>query len=1299
MKTATEYAAYIVKKLWTLAAILLVLFAVAISVLRYSLPYMDDKKDLFEEYVATQYGVDVSIGSLSATWNGLGPAIVLNDVVLTQNESSPVGIHITETQIELDFWATVRSQMIKSKRFELIGMNLDVDLERLQQGSGNFPVVDALASLFLEQLQQFSLRQSRINIKSTHNQQTIQLLRVSWFNRGERHQGTGQLRVDELAKNSAYFALDLRGDKSNLNGVFYAKAEDLDVSPWVNELLQTDAPLSAGRGNFVYWAGIQNGSLANMQLRLEESSFSWDTQDGELVTKVKGGQLFAIPDQQGWIFNLNDVLLQIDDEIVMSTWAGRIDNAGNITLNSAEPITLSPLKPLLALYMGEQQKALFAQLDPTLRVDKLQMNVRQQGISALSEFRQLGWRQTEDIPGIQDLHGSFYWYKNQGKLSISAEYGEVLVDNLLPENLIFNQLAAQIYLDDTAQGMSVVVPELMFVSDPLSFTQSMRLNTADSRLSLQTHISSVDVTDLPLLFPERHMGKETREYLIDAFGQRGEVVGANVLWHGALEAFPFTEQNGIFQASVYVQQADFRFSDEWPMLEELDIELLFENEGLTMRSPSSRLMGVNVGQMTAVIPRLADGAVLTIDAQGSGTGTQLTELMLESSLASSVGRTLQQGVVVEGDIQATLNLTIPLSGNDVVARGEVLLRDNPMQFPSVGLNTQQANGVIKFVNDKVTAEGLTALLFEQPIEVVFDGEDTRSGYQANARLSGQWQILPLIERLNPAFTEYVSGAQAWQADLSLTLPEDGFDYEFILRSDMRDIASTLPAPFAKRQDRPLPLLISSKGNEQASTLAINLGEDIRFNGILPHRELQFSRAHLALGESDFVGLGVGFSISANLPEIDASEWYRTIELLLSGVESAQHSVLNAPERIFVEAQQLHIAGQTIESVEMTAKQRGQDWLLAVNSEQARADLTLFDDWNNKGVDIDADFIRLSELRFDKSTQADDGASVSWKPESLPPIRLECRSCSVFGYELGNVSLRAVKAESGLAIERLLIQSAHAKLDASGDWLLSEQVNSTHLSGTLESSDFGQFLQGFDLQAGIKDSEADFNFDLSWSGSPFDFGFEQLNGGVKWNLTDGYLTQVSDQGSRIFTLLSLNSLVRKLSLDFRDVFAKGFFYDKMDGSFSINDGTVLTRDTVIDGGAGEMTIEGYTDLVSRELNYNVSFTPNVTGNLPFLVYFMVNAPTAIAALAIDQVLTSAKVISNVNYSVTGTLDEPILTETGRDSREIELPAQRSPGDDQPVSPAEPDQPVEQTSSLGSDLPRVSLTISEELNSGA
>jgi uncharacterized protein YhdP len=89
------------------------------------------------------------------------------------------------------------------------------------------------------------------------------------------------------------------------------------------------------------------------------------------------------------------------------------------------------------------------------------------------------------------------------------------------------------------------------------------------------------------------------------------------------------------------------------------------------------------------------------------------------------------------------------------------------------------------------------------------------------------------------------------------------------------------------------------------------------------------------------------------------------------------------------------------------------------------------------------------------------------------------------------------------------------------------------------------------------------------------------------------------------------------------------------------------------------MQGYTDLNAQRLNYQIEFAPNVTSSLPVIVAWMVNPATALAALALDQVLTSAKVISNIKFSLTGTLDNPQLTELGRDSKEVTLPARAKP----------------------------------------
>ena len=247
----------------------------------------------------------------------------------------------------------------------------------------------------------------------------------------------------------------------------------------------------------------------------------------------------------------------------------------------------------------------------------------------------------------------------------------------------------------------------------------------------------------------------------------------------------------------------------------------------------------------------------------------------------------------------------------------------------------------------------------------------------------------------------------------------------------------------------------------------------------------------------------------------------------------------------------------------------------------------------------------------------------------------------------------------MQIEQLITQNDHGGVNLTGTWdALTDNSSRTAISGEISSDDFGAFLDEFTFSTGIKDSAARFILDLTWDNAPFDFAFANVNGDVDWSLSDGYITEISDKGSRIFTLLSLDSLVRKLSLDFRDVFAKGFFYDKINGTMTIDHGIAFTQDTVVDGGAGEIDIAGYSDLVNKELNYTVSFAPNVTGNLPALVYFMVNPPTAIAALAVNQVLTSAKVFSNINYSIRGDFSAPVITELERQSTEVTLPKRQN-----------------------------------------
>ena len=67
---------YCLHKLWLTLAVVLVLLAVCITVMRYSLPYADNYRHQIEQLISERYNANVRIGSLSAGWQKFGPALL-----------------------------------------------------------------------------------------------------------------------------------------------------------------------------------------------------------------------------------------------------------------------------------------------------------------------------------------------------------------------------------------------------------------------------------------------------------------------------------------------------------------------------------------------------------------------------------------------------------------------------------------------------------------------------------------------------------------------------------------------------------------------------------------------------------------------------------------------------------------------------------------------------------------------------------------------------------------------------------------------------------------------------------------------------------------------------------------------------------------------------------------------------------------------------------------------------------------------------------------------------------------------
>ena len=129
-------------KLWLLFAVGVVLLATLVTLLRIGLPYATGYKTDIEHFIASQYGAPVRIGQLSAAWQSTGPALLLQEVAVP----SPAGdtlLEVAELRVRLDFWASLSSLQLKADDFELSGLHLTIDSQRLLQQNTDTPATDA----------------------------------------------------------------------------------------------------------------------------------------------------------------------------------------------------------------------------------------------------------------------------------------------------------------------------------------------------------------------------------------------------------------------------------------------------------------------------------------------------------------------------------------------------------------------------------------------------------------------------------------------------------------------------------------------------------------------------------------------------------------------------------------------------------------------------------------------------------------------------------------------------------------------------------------------------------------------------------------------------------------------------------------------------------------------------------------------------------------------------------------------------------------------------------------------------
>lgn len=753
----------------------------------------------------------------------------------------------------------------------------------------------------------------------------------------------------------------------------------------------------------------------------------------------------------------------------------------------------------------------------------------------------------------------------------------------------------------------------------------------------------------------------------------GRLEGARVIVSGDLDDWPFRDApgapaRGLFQATARLADAQLKFQPDWPAAEHVDGDIAFVADGFRVAGKGV-LAGVGIRRFEAGIERFGH-APLTVRAQGGGDASRLLALLRASPLHREYGETLDN-LSAKGLASVTFGLDLPLHHDEGAAKidGSVALAGVRMEDKRWKLAFEDVRGRAHYGSGGFDAERLAVRHDGAPARLSLRaGDETRDRRQAfEAVLEGNLSADRLLQRVPELgwLQGRASGRSDWTA--LLTIPRAAGKAppaHLQLRSNLAGTALDLPAPLAKPAATSLPATIDTTLPIGEGEVRVVLGKRLALRA----RSTTQTGVRVVLG-SDTVAEPPppsGLVVTGRTDALDALEW---VSVARGGDNSRGARAPAAGSagdgmtlrRLDVATGRLNLLGASFPDTRLQIARSGDALAVQLQGDALRGSVRIPD---ADGAMVSGRFERVRwtlpppsaaapALPASARTPPDDGAT---DPATVPPLAIDIADLHVGDAVLGAASLRTQPVASGLRIVRLQAQSPKQKIDASGEWLGRAGAARTHLAMTVDSRDFGALLAGIGYGGQLAEGKGRAVLDARWPGSPGDFSAVSLDGTLSLDIADGRLVELEPGAGRVLGLLGVAQLPRRLTLDFRDFFDKGFAFDRMHGQVRVGGGKASTDDLAIAGPAAEIRIRGTTDLRAQTFDQAIEVVPRA-GNLLTAVGAIAGGPVgaAIGAAANAVLRKPLGELTAKSYRVTGPWKEPKVEVASREAAPAPVPA--------------------------------------------
>jgi len=905
------------------------------------------------------------------------------------------------------------------------------------------------------------------------------------------------------------------------------------------------------------------------------------------------------------------------------------------------------------------------------------------------------------IPGFKNLSGTVDASDKGGSFQLQSAGLELNLPGYFSEPVMpFEKLdmqASWTFQKDTQ--LLLEIERMDFVQEGLAASLSghhlmplqARKGAPMGQIDLSGKIAELDLAKigryLPLQTPP-----ETRTWLAGGL-VGGKAHNLTLRIKGDLAEFPFrTVRSGARPAGEFtlsgriadgqVNYTPGLFAGDgkaplWPLLEGVQGSIAFNRARLEIKADSARTGGAELSNVKALIPDLlSDDPQLDIDGQADAALQDFLRYVSASPVAGLIGHFTEESKA-SGKARLALKLQLPLNHADrAKVQGSLQFLGNDIVLFDDLPTLSATGGKLEFSETGINIPSIKAGFLGAP--TIINGSTLRDGtivIKAAGGLTTEGLLKaypdPAMQRLG----QRISGGTRYVAQIRV---KKGGQTDVTVESSLQGIGLNFPAPLQKAARDMLPFKLELTDKTGAG--ADGRLEEIRVSAgasIAARYEREKSRAPKAPWRVVRGGIGInvpapqpdrGVLLNVSLPSLNIDAWNQLVSSISDGGKpaasggpggtgTAAEAGLSLaqyfePDVLAARATELIVAGKKLDNVVVGASHLQDSWQANIDSPQVSGYIT----WNESrsGRGLGKVTARLASLVVPKSAASDVSDLLEGKQEAaqIPALDIVAENFELSGRRFGQLELQAnnMRSAGGVLewrINKLTIANPDGELQAKGKWVTRDGASQSSLDYTLNIADAGKLLDRFGFSNVLRGGKGKMQGELRWKGLPFDLHIPSLEGQLNLDIGSGQFLKVDPSAAKLLGVLSLQSLPRRLALDFRDVFSEGFAFDAIIGTAAIAHGVAKTDNFKMRGVSATVLMDGTADIGKESTNLHVAVIPEINAGAASIVYGLAVNPviglgTFLAQLFLRDPLMKA---FTFEYQITGPWKDPVVTKLG------------------------------------------------------